>query len=741
MREGENGETTPCTLVETKEGRHSGGAYRAFAATVMASIVVIWAYRATGMPSAGHPGRWTWMGMFISEIIFGVYWILSQSVRWRTTFNFPYKHLLLQRYNDHQLPNVDVFVCTADPTIEPPVLVINTVLSAMAYDYPTEKLAIYLSDDGGSEFTFYALIEASNFAKHWLPFCRKFMVEPRSPEAYFSLNSALHHRSQEWIDMKKLFDEMKERINSVVEMGRVPKEIRDQNKGFSEWDNGITKQNHQSIVKIIFDGNNLDDVDIHGGVLPKLVYMAREKRPNHPHHFKAGAMNALIRVSSEITNAPFILNLDCDMYSNNPDTIKESLCFFLDGKRSHDIAFVQFPQYFDNITKNMLYGIPDLVINEIELAGMDGYGTALYCGTGCFHRREALSGKKYVEDLNGSIHLDVPTEKKVPKPVNELEEACKLLVDCNFENGSQWGREMGLVYGCAVEDIVTGLTIQCRGWRSLYYNPKKRAFLGLAPISLDVALVQYKRWCEGMFQIFLSNYCPFIHGHGKIKFGAQMGYCVYLLWAPLSIPMLYYATVPALCLLKGIPLFPEVTSLWAIPFAYVFVIKNCWSVAEAITCGCTLKAWWNLQRMLLFRRTTAFFFALIDTVIKQLGFSQTKFAVTAKVAAEDVSKRYEQEIIEFGSSDIMYSMIATFAMLNLFGLLLGIKNVAALNLELFFKCLNKFILQIILCGLIVLINLPTYEALFIRKDKGRLPSSVLFKSVTSALLACIIYVL
>lgn len=76
----------------------------------------------------------------------------------------------------------------------------------MAYDYPTEKLAIYLSDDGGSEFTFYALIEASNFAKHWLPFCRKFMVEPRSPEAYFSLNSALHHRSQEWIDMKVLDD-------------------------------------------------------------------------------------------------------------------------------------------------------------------------------------------------------------------------------------------------------------------------------------------------------------------------------------------------------------------------------------------------------------------------------------------------------------------------------------------------------------------------------------------------------
>ncbi|XP_038899589.1 cellulose synthase-like protein E6 isoform X2 [Benincasa hispida] len=611
----------------------------------------------------------------------------------------------------------------------------------MAYDYPTEKLAIYLSDDAGSDFTFYALIEASNFAKHWLPFCTKFMVEPRSPEAYFSLHSALHHRSQEWTHMKKLFDEMKERVSSVVEMGKVPKEIRDQYKGFSEWDNGLTKQNHQSIVKIIIDGKNHDDVDIDGCVLPKLVYMAREKRPQHPHHFKAGAMNALIRVSSEISNAPFILNLDCDMYSNNPDTMKECLCFFLDGKSSHDIAFVQFPQYFNNITKNMIYGIPDQVINEIELAGMGGYVAALYCGTGCFHRREALNGKKYVEDLNGSVHLDVQTKKKVSKPVNELEEACKLLVDCKFENGSQWGKEMGLIYGCAVEDIITGLAIQCRGWRSVYYNPKKKAFLGVAPFSLGAALVQYKRWSEGMFQVFLSKYCPFIYGHGKIKFGAQMGYCVYLLWAPLSIPMLYYATIPALCLLQGIPLFPKVTSVWAIPFAYVFVTKNCWSIIEAISCGYTLKAWWNLQRMLLFRRTTAFFFSFIDTVIKQLGFSQTKFAVTAKVAAEDESKRYEQEIIEFGSSDIMCTMIATLAILNLFGLLLGIKNVAAWNLELVSKGLNKFILQTVVCGLIVLINLPTYEALFIRRDKGRLPFSALFKSVTLALLACVIYII
>jgi len=71
--------------------------------------------------------------------------------------------------------------------MEPPIMVINTILSVMAYDYPTEKLSIYLSDDSGSIITFYALSEASMFSKSWLPYCRKYDIEPRSPAAYFAL--------------------------------------------------------------------------------------------------------------------------------------------------------------------------------------------------------------------------------------------------------------------------------------------------------------------------------------------------------------------------------------------------------------------------------------------------------------------------------------------------------------------------------------------------------------------------
>lgn len=128
---------------------------------------------------------------------------------------------------------------------------------------------------------------------------------------------------------------------------------------------------------------------------------------------------------------------------------------------------------------------------------------------------------------------------------------------------------MGLVYGCPVEDIVTGLTIQCRGWKPVFYNPTKHAFLGIAPTTLDVALIQFKRWAEGLFQIFFSKYCPFIYGHGKINLGAQMGYCVYLLWAPVSLPTMYYVIIPALGLLHNVPLFPEVRV--SVPFTFKFI--------------------------------------------------------------------------------------------------------------------------------------------------------------------------
>lgn len=71
-------------------------------------------------------------------------------------------------------------------------------------------------------------------------------------------------------------------------------------------------------------------------------------------------------MSSEISNAPVILNVDCDMYSNNSQSVKDALCFFLDEEMGDDVAFVQFPQNFHNLTKNELYGGSLRVISQVS---------------------------------------------------------------------------------------------------------------------------------------------------------------------------------------------------------------------------------------------------------------------------------------------------------------------------------------------------------------------------------------
>ncbi|WZZ78206.1 hypothetical protein YC2023_098778 [Brassica napus] len=67
-----------------------------------------------------------------------------------------------------------MFVPTANPVREPPIIVANTVLSLLALNYPANKLACYVSDDGCSPLTYFSLKETSKFAKIWGPFCKKY---------------------------------------------------------------------------------------------------------------------------------------------------------------------------------------------------------------------------------------------------------------------------------------------------------------------------------------------------------------------------------------------------------------------------------------------------------------------------------------------------------------------------------------------------------------------------------------
>ena len=103
---------------------------------------------------------------------------------------------------------MDIIITTTDPFREPAITTANTVLSVLAIDYPVQKFACYVSDDGASPITFYSLVQTLSFAKRWVPFCRKFGIEIRAPSVYFSKESPQHSNSfdtnfvQEWQLMK-----------------------------------------------------------------------------------------------------------------------------------------------------------------------------------------------------------------------------------------------------------------------------------------------------------------------------------------------------------------------------------------------------------------------------------------------------------------------------------------------------------------------------------------------------------
>lgn len=85
------------SLFESKAAR-GRNIYKLFASTVFVGICLIWIYRLINMPRRGESGRWAWIGMFLSELVFGFYWIITQSARLDVIYRFPFKNRLSLRF-------------------------------------------------------------------------------------------------------------------------------------------------------------------------------------------------------------------------------------------------------------------------------------------------------------------------------------------------------------------------------------------------------------------------------------------------------------------------------------------------------------------------------------------------------------------------------------------------------------------------------------------------------------------
>ncbi|KAI3928557.1 hypothetical protein MKW98_024158 [Papaver atlanticum] len=667
--------------------------------------------------------------LLISDLILSFMWATTQSFRWRPIRRAVYPKNLMQVTRVWDLPKLDAFICTADPYKEPPIGVVNTALSVMAYNYPSDRISVYVSDDGGSELTLFAFMEAAKFATHWLPFCREYKIEDRCPAAYFSSSHCSSSIDAE--ELKMMYETMKMKVEGVVDRGCVGDEhikTDKQREAFSRWEDEFTRQDHPTVIQVLLE--NGQDKDITGVDMPNLVYVSRQKSKASHHHFKAGALNVLVRVSAAMTNAPLILTLDCDMYSNDPNTLVQMLCFMLDSKMSN-YGYVQFPQRFHEINKNDIYGGENKRLFQINPIGMDGLAGTNYVGTGTFFRRRAFFGGpwSYVSAEKPELNPDHIADKSIQS--ESVLEMAQSVASCEYENGTKWGSKMGFRYGSLVEDYFTGYQLNCEGWDSVFYHPDRAAFWGDIPINLDDVLSQNKRWCVGLLEVAFSKYSPIIFGTQSRGILMGLAYSHFAFWGIWSIPITIYAFIPQLTLLNGVSPFPKVSDPWFLLYVFLFLGSYIQDCLDFMLMGTTFQRWWNDQRMWLIRGVSSYLFGSIDFFLKSLGISAFGFVITSKVIDDEQSKHYEQGVFEFGVASPLFVPLTTAAIINFIAFSVGVTR-----LILGHSKLEEIFIQLILSGFGIVNCWPVYEAILLRNDKGKMPLKI---TILSCLLAFSLY--
>ena len=106
-------------------------------------------------------------------------------------------------------------------------------------------------------------------------------------------------------------------------------------------------------------------------------------------------------------------------------------------------------------------------IIKVEIAGFDSNGGPCYIGTGCFHRRETLCGKKYSKECEKE-QLTRNNYRNREENACVLEETCKALASCSYEDNTQWGNKVPTPLSLTHTHTLSHPTSDMREFLTLY---------------------------------------------------------------------------------------------------------------------------------------------------------------------------------------------------------------------------------------------------------------------------------
>ncbi|KAJ4825702.1 hypothetical protein Tsubulata_001198, partial [Turnera subulata] len=391
-----------------------------------------------------------------------------------------------------------------------------------------------------------------------------------------------------------------------------------------------------------------DEVDV-----PLLVYVSREEKPSYPHHFKAGALIVLIRVSGLISNSPYMLVLDCDHYCNDPTSARQAMCFHFDPKHQKK-KFVQFPQRFHNISKHDIYDTRIRGTFAALWPGMDGLRGPILSGTGFYMKRESLYGssiKGAMKDKQSGVKRQVRTQ-------------------------------IGFMYNSVVEDVITGFVLHCKGW------------------------ISGTRWSSGLTDIGLSS-C-----YAEI--------CLYPLFYCLSLWGI--GTIPQVCLLNGIPLYPQASSPLFFVFLFIFPSALFKHLYEVLRTGDSVGTLVYDQRLWMMKSVSVHTFGCLDSIMKRLGVREASFLPTNKATDDEKTKLYQMGKFDFQTPTVLLVPMVSVIILNLTSFAVGMTRIMVAG------SWDKMFVQLLLACYILTMNYAIIEGMMIRQDKGRIASPVILLS-------------
>ncbi|RZR87417.1 hypothetical protein BHM03_00014815 [Ensete ventricosum] len=414
---------------------------------------------------------------------------------------------------------------------------------------------------------------------------------------------------------------------------------------------------------------------------------------------------SVIQVIFSFINAPVILTLDCDMYCNNPRAPLHALCYFLDPADSTDLAFGNGWTPGTQLRRHRLLLLATLFTWH-RLAGFGVLRTAESRGSGCLFLRT-----RHQMGILGNIQ--------------------SMFLRCCFDDANvrfvSSIMQIGFRYGSLVEDYHTGYRLHCEGWKSVFCDPARPAFLGDGPKNLNDVLSQCKRWCVGLYEVTFSRFNPLTFGTTKASFSMGLIYAHYACWGTWCVPITVYGLLPPLALLYQTPLFPKVSDPWFSLYAYLFTAAYGQDLVEFLADGATFRRWWSDQRMWMTRGVTSFLFGTIQFGLNHIGISAPGFNVTSKVTEAEQIERYERGVVDLGVKSPFFVALGTVAVVNLSSLVVGIARVATTE-----GFLDEQFAQLFLSGFVAANCWPIYEAMFLRSDGGRMPRSVTLISLTVA---------